>query len=248
MSFGNPAPATRGPAPPGALVMPAASGSSRLIHPPVPGCGDRALLRAVGVPPERAAPRTLQDARRAQHALRTTARPAAVIREVPLRFEDGVVVAGEHGRIESDLLRRVLAPCERLAVFVATMGEEVDRRIDGASDVLETYLLDAVAARLTEDLGDLVRNQVAAGLETDLGATWRYGPGTCDWDVRGQKVVFGLVDAELAGMKINEHCMMTPRKSVSGVIGIGPREQVARTGCACRYCPRRDCSHRRSWP
>lgn len=221
---------------------------SRLLHPPVPGCGDRALLRAAGVPLERASPRMLREVRQALGRVRAAARPAAVLSTAALRVEDGEALVADGDRIESGLLGRVLAPCDRLVVFAATLGPGVDRLIAGARDGLEAYMLDAAASRLAEDLGDLVRNQVAAGLDEELGATWRYGPGTCDWDVRGQELVFGLLDPALAGMNINEHCMMTPRKSVSGVVGIGPRGKVAATGCACRYCPRRDCAHRRSWP
>jgi len=236
------------PVSPLAIVMTRTVEPSRLLHPPVPGCGDRALLRAAGVPPERASPRMLREARGALGRVRATARPAAVVCGAALGVDNGVARVAGGETIESNLLGRVLATCDRLVVFAATLGAQVDRLIAGARDGLEAYMLDAAASRLAEDLGDLVRNQVAAGLDEELGATWRYGPGTCDWDVRGQELVFGLLDAGLAGMKINEHCMMTPRKSVSGVVGIGPRDQVARTGCACRCCPRRDCAHRRSWP
>jgi hypothetical protein len=51
-----------------------------------------------------------------------------------------------------------------------------------------------------------------------------YSPGYCGWTVRGQKNLFERLGPEQMGVTLNDSCLMTPIKSVSGVLVAGPGE------------------------
>jgi hypothetical protein len=51
------------------------------------------------------------------------------------------------------------------------------------------------------------------------------------------------MDGNSMGVRLTKECLMLPRKSVSGVIGIGPREM--KNYNPCKTCNKRDCLGRR---
>jgi cobalamin-dependent methionine synthase I len=148
------------------------------------------------------------------------------------------------------MLMSVLRPCSEAIVFVATLGSGVDRLIANAvtDRMSAAFLLDTIASRLVEAVADSVEKMLTDALPPQEGTTLRYSPGYCDWPIEGQKMVFTVLDAAQIGLSLTEHCLMRPKKSLSGLIGVGPRRSVAEAGNACRFCRRLDCSHRRGVP
>jgi hypothetical protein len=72
-----------------------------------------------------------------------------------------------------------------------------------------------------------------------LGSTIPINPGLEGWSLQeGQKQIFGLLDSEVKGIRLLPSGMMTPRKSLSFVIGLGP--DVSISGSPCDYCDMRD--------
>ncbi len=49
-----------------------------------------------------------------------------------------------------------------------------------------------------------------------------YSPGYCGWDLSGQRALFAALDPGRIGISLNEHSLMLPAKSISGVIVAGP--------------------------
>jgi hypothetical protein len=60
-----------------------------------------------------------------------------------------------------------------------------------------------------------------------------------------QKTLFSIVDGGAIGVRLWPTCIMEPVKSVSGLIGIGPAEEIVERGVPCKYCELTDCSMRR---
>jgi hypothetical protein len=180
--------------------------------------------------------------------VRARARSAAVYRRVPVESNGGRILVDGRLPLESKLLKKVFQPCTHALVFVATLGPGVDELIAGAEEdrVSEAFVLDAIASHMAEKVADRVERELAGALAPGEGATLRYSPGYCDWPVGGQRLVFSVVDGDSIGVSLTGHCLMRPRKSLSGVIGVGPRDLVEKEGNACRFCKRADCEHRRS--
>ncbi len=176
-------------------------------------------------------------------------RPAASLRIVPLlRWEKGVL-AGEGIEIRSPrwtrLARRLVEP-RRLACFIVTTGDPLDRAITEtqASSLFHGYLLDALGSVAAERLADQVDREVAERFAREgCEPTARFSPGYCDWEVGdGQEAIFGLLEPDTAGVRRTGSGMMIPRKSVSAAV-IGAAEVPWKT--PCRFCPDEDCPYRR---
>jgi len=72
----------------------------------------------------------------------------------------------------------------------------------------------------------------------------RYSPGYCGWPVSDQHILFSLFPEGFCGIELNGSALMTPLKSVSGVIGIGPA--LRREEYDCGICDMQDCVRRRA--
>ncbi len=62
-----------------------------------------------------------------------------------------------------------------------------------------------------------------------------------------QSVLFGLVDADAAGVTLLPSMLMRPLKSVSGIVGLGPMPEPGAVGpvSPCDACARIGCHMRR---
>jgi hypothetical protein len=175
------------------------------------------------------------------------ARPVALCREVPIEpARKGFRIAGTH-LVGSPRLGRAFRPCRRGIVFVASLGPGVDELAAETSreGLMEGFIMDFLGSMAIEDALDAMEKTLRDGLGDGEAMTPRYSPGYCEWAIEDQRVIFGLVDNVEKHVELTEHFIMKPRKSVSGVIGIGERTDVERQGNACRYCGRKTCEYRR---
>ena len=60
-----------------------------------------------------------------------------------------------------------------------------------------------------------------------------------------QKKLFDLFEGVDTGVTLSEHCQMSPLKSVSGLIGIGPMDEIRQYETPCQRCDMPSCSMRR---
>ena len=151
--------------------------------------------------------------------------------------------------ITSEVLSWVLYPCKKAVIFVASIGKGLEERAKQVMDdghLLKATLLDAIGSEATEKvtchLQDRVR-ELANFYEGEI--TLRYSPGYCDWDITQQRVLFKAMDSAPIGVELTEECLMVPRKSVSGIIGLGWGEKRRLRLSPCQFCTRQDCQNRR---
>jgi hypothetical protein len=154
------------------------------------------------------------------------------------------------GRQGPPAVVEIVAPrAHRLALFAATVGEPVCARIRALfaeGDAALGLLLDAVASEaasaLAEELGESL---LAEGL-----SVLAYSPGYCGWPVVGQRELFARLRPADAGIALSESALMSPVKSVSGVLVSAPPEAHRfRPGFDfCEACADRNCLERMaSW-
>jgi len=100
--------------------------------------------------------------------------------------------------------------------------------------------LDAVGSAAVEQLAAIASAYVdEQAASRGLCTTIPLSPGLIGWPLEtGQRQIFALVDAAAIGVALTAGSMMTPRKSRSLVIGVGPH--VLREGDVCDYCAMRD--------
>ena len=155
-------------------------------------------------------------------------------------LEDGVI-------FESGVIARLLEKADRVAVFLLTIGgylEDMAVRLAQDGLVLQSAVLDAIGSDAAERLADSVESQISEVAHNQgLTVSRRFSPGYCDWDVSQQRMVFQAMKGDHAGVQLTDGCLMLPRKSISGIIGIGPQEVADYN--PCKGCERVDCIGRR---
>jgi hypothetical protein len=160
---------------------------------------------------------------------------------------DKIVIEG-NVVFKSRVLAKLLAKCEEIAVFGLTIGSYLEDMVSHLTKnglMLQATVLDAVGSGAAEQLAVWISEEVSrdAG-DRGLVASRRFSPGYCDWDVSQQREIFNLLD-DTAGISLSDSYQMTPRKSITGIIGIGYAANGIHEYNPCGACQRRDCPGRR---
>ncbi len=171
-------------------------------------------------------------------------RPKAMyeVAYVDAKYGDAVEIEGV--TFESRVLRANLDEVERVFPYVATCGTEVDEVAVPAGDFLQEYWLDTikeVALRAARRyLNQHLRETYALGQISSMSP----GSGTANiWPIEQQEQLFSLLGdtEELIGVRLTGSYLMTPIKTVSGILF--PTEVTFQT---CQLCPREPCPNRRA--
>lgn len=172
------------------------------------------------------------------------ARPSFVYRRMPV---SGGRIAGFplEGRDIADLL----APCGEAILMAATLGAEVERLLmrTEVTDMADAVIMDACASAAIENVCDHfefdMREELAG---KGLYLTDRFSPGYGDLPLATQKAFCEALHADRRiGLTVTSGSIMTPRKSVTAVLGISEEPQVLRRR-GCEVCSLfLDCSHRK---
>ena len=216
----------------------------------VPEAGE--VLAAQSLPDEDAlAPRLRRLLDEAMAAYASLVEPRAVREDLsPESFAGVLAPLGIPG---DDLaVGRVYPRAEGLALFVATVGEAVPARIRRLFDedaLAEGWMLDAVASAGADLLADRLAERFQRALVQQGMNDTRvlpYSPGYCGWPTRGQRPLFDTLRPEEIGVTLNDSCLMSPIKTVSGVLvaGLGEAHRFRPDFPFCGDCQTRECGRR----
>ena len=130
-----------------------------------------------------------------------------------------------------------------------TLGPGVDAQIRraGVGDIAAGVASDALGSALAEQMADAAEaelRQWAAGQGRYL--TGRYSPGYGDWPITVQPLVAAALDtARRAGLCVTDSNLMTPRKSVTALLGVS-NHPVRGHLAGCGHCVLRTrCEYRK---
>jgi hypothetical protein len=179
--------------------------------------------------------------------------PAGLFDEVPVA-EVEEIYQGEGCNPPESPLPAIWPRASGLALFAATMGEPICARIAELfheHDLAVAYFLDAIAseaadllsARLARRFEDLLADR---GVPAAERRALPYSPGYCGWHVSGQRKLFARLRPQEIGIHLNQSCLMTPLKSVSGLIVAAAAEahRFRADYPFCDACATRTCRHR----
>jgi hypothetical protein len=199
--------------------------------------GDIALR--LHIRPERAEPSHLEE-------LIELARPLISLRAV---YDISYVGTKDAGSVEvagvvfqSRVLRHNLESSQKVFPYIMTIGPELEKTASSLGDLLKQYYL--------EEIANIVLKQGASWLAEKLQDRWGFpglsnmSPGSLeDWPITEQAKLFSLFgDTEKSiGVRLTDHLLMLPRKSISGILF--PSEEGF---TACQLCPRDNCPSRRA--
>lgn len=205
------------------------------------------VLRYMGCPPDRAGEALRRQAAAAWEELRRAARPRWTWRVFPLEATPagltlgGILLPGED-------IARHLAGCHRGAVFALTLSAGVDALLRRAqvADLSLALALEGCAAAAVEQLCDRAEGEIR-GTFPGCFFPYRYSPGYGDLPLSLQGELLALLDApRQVGLTASASHILTPRKSVTAILGIS-RERVEPARRSCLTCPGREsCQYRKS--
>jgi hypothetical protein len=178
-------------------------------------------------------------------------RPAAIWAGIPVQeFRHERVVLAGGVKMGGGPLTTVIAGAAELVIGICTVGRDISERVteyQRSGSRLRAMFLD--------DLGswgvDQVRQQLCRVIEAEAAAAnWRasasLSPGESEWPVTEQAALFALLDARAIGVVLTESLVMSPIKSLSLVVGVGPGPLGVEGASNCDFCTIRErCSHRR---
>lgn len=184
----------------------------------------QALVRA-GVPADRTpSGRTIELLEKAISHFLLEADPIGVLEE--LSHEELLAIHHDGTPARGTSVLDVVTPrASRLALFAATVGESICERIRalfaGGNAPLGLFL-DALASEAATALAGQVGKALVEERPDPRLAVLAYSPGYCGWPVTGQRALFARLDPGEIGISLGESSLMSPVKSVSGVLVAAP--------------------------
>lgn len=175
---------------------------------------------------------------------RSTAEPRAMSRTLAA-YEFAAVFAGQGQNEPQAPLGAIYPRADRLELFAFTLGEhisdEIGRRFAGVDFALAS-VLDAVASLAADSAGRLAEEwlESQAGALHGAAALPRailYSPGYCGWHISAQEALFAALRPQSIGMRLNASFLMSPLKSISGVLVAGPAA-IHRIEASYPFCAR----------
>ncbi len=173
----------------------------------------------------------------------------------------GISTSGFEEVFRGEGLNEPLNPVEEiyrksgyLALFAVTLGPALSSRVTelfDADDYALGYMLDSVSSYAADKLSDLAVQNLQSELisKEPAESPWRvlsYSPGYCGWNVSGQKKLFEVLRPQEIGITLNESYLMSPIKSVSGVLIAGPGKihEFVNSYPFCDTCRTKSCIER----
>jgi hypothetical protein len=175
--------------------------------------------------------------------------PRAVVRWIPARDDDADTLFLDGVRLIIPGVEAAWGSVEWVAAAVCTIGDALERcsaELWEARELPLAMMVDSVGSGAVESLAEYVNHILCQeGIARGLRVTNRLSPGYGRWDVGDQQTLFRLCPGDSVGVQLNAACFMTPTKSVSLLVGAGPRARVAHYFSQCARCGMRGCAYRR---
>ena len=203
-------------------------------------------------PGERVSRRTQQLLRRSIENCNRLLKPVVLYKENPIKETSGgsLILEGDIS-LKGARLSGAMRNCTSTTVFLATVGSALDEKISTLmkkKQFAEAYIYDAIGSVAAEETVDIFQR----GYDEKLGkrqktSTLRFSPGYCDWPIEEQKKLFRILDSTVIGVELSPTCLMRPRKSISGIFGVGHSEHLGKKSFnPCKRCSYDNCTVRRA--
>lgn len=149
-------------------------------------------------------------------------------------FESGKIINGQ------------LKKSNSIAIFLSSVGHDFDhwiKEFEAEGDTFKSYVADTIGSELAELAVDWLELKISEEISRlHYSHTNRFSPGYCDWPLMDQHKLFSFFPDNFLDIQLNSSALMTPRKSVSGIYGLG--SNVKKQAYKCSICDSTDCYKR----
>ena len=169
-------------------------------------------------------------------------RPRHVCKVCELDFQgEEIFLCGTAVVLKGGTALKMLAQCHRAALLACTLGARFDLALTAvqARDMARAVILDACGSALVEQGCDEAEKELSARFPGRY-LTDRFSPGYGDLPLELQRDICAALDTpRRLGLHVTESLLLNPVKSVTAVIGLSDRPQMARVR-GCDYCQMRE--------
>ena len=139
-----------------------------------------------------------------------------------------------------------LGAASRVAAFAVTVGEEISHLATSKDDdAFAAWVVDSTGSWAVESAADTLMSRIRRHLQDGEELTLRYSPGYCGMEIGEQRKLFQLIQADAVAVTLMPSMLMHPLKSISGLVGLAPKETVRQHRSPCDLCQRTGCPMRR---
>lgn len=155
------------------------------------------------------------------------------------------------GRLELSTrqISLLLKGASHLYLMALTIGPDIEDTATicmNAGDLLRGYIMDRIGSFACESLAESVEDELRKTLaRKGLSVSMRFSPGYCDFPIEEQLKLKRQLDFSKIGIVINKSCMMAPKKSITAIMGVGPKNLFKKKRSQCIVCGKKDCSYKR---
>lgn len=155
--------------------------------------------------------------------------------------ENAVELKGATLRLTGNSICEHLRGCTKCVLMAATVSagaDKVIRRLE-AEDMTSAVITDFLASTAIEQVCDEAQAIITQEL-SGYNSTWRFSPGYGDLPLDIQGGFLDILDApRRIGLNVTDTNILTPRKSVTAVIGLST-EEISKGRLSCEICNMRD--------
>ena len=158
-----------------------------------------------------------------------------------LRNEHELCLSDCDFALEGKDIAEHLRGCDKAAVVCSTLSSDADRYLKklDVSDSMKALISDALANALIEQVNENARQDILANMP-GYSTTWCYGAGYGDFPLDCAPMLIASVDAvRKIGVCCTATKMLTPRKTIIGVIGLY-RGELDKKRKSCEDCNAKD--------
>lgn len=163
--------------------------------------------------------------------------------------KNGIVLADTPFKLDGKKVTKHLCRATKVAIIAVTIGETVENEIarhfkDGEYTL--AVLMDAAATTAVEQVADGIEHAIDQKIAMQgLVRRWRFSPGYGDWPIECQPEMLRLAKADEINLSLTSSFMLTPRKSITAIIGLIPKnEDTEPEKQSCKFCPNPNCNFR----
>jgi hypothetical protein len=157
----------------------------------------------------------------------------------------GLTIGGKYFDLQK-IVTGALKKSENILLFCVSIGsgmETESKKLIAGGDLVLGYIYDVAASVAVEACADALHDHIKEKMMLAKSkVTNRYSPGYCNWKVNEQHLLFSQLPHNFCGISLNDSALMTPIKSISGIIGVG--EKVKYSEYSCSVCNMKDCTYR----
>lgn len=152
--------------------------------------------------------------------------------------------------LKSEQLPRILKKADAVSVLLVTAGNKVNeasRQLMANGKQGQALAVDAIGSAMVVELMKALTDKVyQQASERGYGTSLRVGPGYTGWHFDDQATLFSFYDDYPIPVSMSDGIMMSPKKSLLGMLGLIPGGKAAPEIEPCRICDLKNCAMRKA--